>query len=187
MDGDKEDNNSEDVTASVSAGDSDSASVIGLGGIVSSHKERKEQIVEQVPDSGDIDSDLKDDIRYFFLWSHAVIEYYSAHLIRLYLIDDNFDKATWDYFIGGSGRSMSQSHREEILTQGGIFDGIEGRIGNVRCLRNRFAHEPFSPIQWEEDNIETKMGALIDIIDKLYSALDDEEVKKEIRSGKGLG
>jgi len=141
--------------------------------------------VQQTSDSDDIGGDLRDDIRFFFVWGYAAIEYYSAHLIRTYPIDDRFDKGTWGYVIGESRPSISQSHREELLKQSGIFNGIEGRIGNIRQLRNKFAHSPFKPIRWQEDDVEREMEKLIDIIDTLYAAVDNEEVKEEIRTGGG--
>lgn len=173
-------------TGSTTASVGGTSEAIGVARLVSSHRNRKDQIVKQVPDSGDLNDDLEDAIRSFFLWGYAVIEYYSAHLIRTYIIDDKFNKSTWDYIRGESRPSMSQSHREELLKQSGIFDGIEGRISNVRYIRNKLAHEPFSPIQWKEDNIETEMKKLVEIIDKLNSALDDEDVKEETTSVKKL-
>lgn len=171
-------------SATASVGSSQTA--VGLPELVSTHKDRKNQIIQQVPDSGDIDSELKEEIRSFFLWSHAVIELYSAHLIRVHIIDDRFDQKTWDYFKPGSGRTMSQFNRQVLLQQAGIFDGIQDRIDDLKGTRNTLAHEPVTPIQWEEQNIAAQMEDLVDIIDDLYAALTDDDVKEELRAGNGL-
>lgn len=133
-----------------------------------------------------IDRETRDNIRFFFLWGFAVIEYYSAHLIHKYIINNQFDNEVWDYLIGESRPSISQPHRQELLKQSGIFDGIEDRINRIRYFRNKFAHNPFTPIRWEEGNVESNMEELVDIIDTLYAALDDEETQEEILTGNGL-
>lgn len=171
-------------SATVSVGSSQTA--IGIPGVVSAHKERKNQIIQQVPDSGEIDSDLKEDIRSFFLWGYGVIELYSAHLIRVHIIDDRYERKTWNYFKGGSGPTMSQFNRQVLLQQAGIFDGIQGRIDDLKNTRNDLAHEPFKPIQWREQNIAEEMEELVDIIDTLYAALTDEDLKEDLRAGHGL-
>jgi hypothetical protein len=118
----------------------------------------------------------------FFIYAYGMIEEHSAQLIQKHLVSSRFEQETYEYF----HQKVSQSHREKLLKTSGIFQESEDRktivddIGQVARLRNKLAHQPTDPIDWEKDGVQAAMETAIDVSNRLYGALRNGSLVEEI-------
>jgi len=118
-----------------------------------------------------------DKLRAFIIYASGVIEVYCTKLIREEVIAADYQHQAYSYLL----EDMSQTHRESLLSQCDLFDdSLCGSLGNFRGLRNKLAHQPHDPIDWDEENVPSKMTLGIDIIDVLYEALRSGDASESL-------
>lgn len=118
-----------------------------------------------------VTDEIEQQLQIFFIFSHGMIEEYSAQLIQKYLVDGRFEQETYEYFHD----KASQTHREKLLTQSGIFldrneGGIRDDISEISPLRHDLAHQPTDPVGWDDMDITSRMATAIDGTNRLYEA-----------------
>ena len=147
-------------------------------------QEQKENIEGRYAEEKEMTGDIVDQLRVFFVYSYGMIEEHSAQLIQRHLIASRFHEETRGYV----HQTMSQTHREKLLSRSGIFQNSEEQdtiiddIGQISRLRHKLAHQPTDPIRWEEDNVQPAMETAIDVSNRLVDALKDDSILEEILS-----
>lgn len=143
-----------------------------------SHK--SEVIIDDWREFGNMGA-IKDDLNLFIITTHAAIEDATTHVITRYVIDDRLSEDAYNYVYS----NMSQSHREQLLTECGILsESTRGKFGHFRGLRNAVAHEPFVQLNWREQNIEDKIQGATTALERLtWGALDEDRMNEVIQKG----
>lgn len=133
-------------------------------------QERLNQINQKIAaNNGQLSSEIKEEIRTFFLVSHAVIEEHTGKLIYSEVIDASAkNQAVIDYLLGESRPSMGQIHREEILRRAEVISGsLFSDLQEVRGARNQLAHQYATPIDWHGE-LEATAEQAIEAFDELH-------------------
>lgn len=146
---------------------------------VSNLQEEWEELLEEWDDCGNIRS-IEDDLLRLIIQTHAAIEDLTAHLIRVFVIKEEFHERAFDYLYS----DMSQSHREKFLVECGILSNqTQGKISHFRGLRNEVAHGAYMQLDWYRGDVPEKMNTAFEALNLMTEAFTDREFIKEIYQG----
>jgi hypothetical protein len=159
----------EEASLTISAGaDADRSRVMAIAYAGENLKGRKRNIESLYDEAEGMNSEIKDSLTLFFVFSLSIVEEYSAQILAKYVISDEFQHDLYEYL----DSEMTQAHREELLNRCGFLDdSTRGRIGNVRGIWKKLVRKPHAPIDWEDDNLVSKMEIAIEATDELHEWL----------------
>lgn len=121
-----------------------------------------EKVIDKWREFGEI-SAVKPDLFLFVLEAHGAIEQYSSKVICECVIRDEYSDDAFEYVYG----SMSQHHRQRLLSKCGILKQLWNELDNFRRLRNEIAHNRGQNIDWCDDNVEEAIRIAITAVKSL--------------------
>jgi CRISPR/Cas system-associated protein Csx1 len=134
--------------------------------------EIKNKMKSEPDDFEEVDKEIIESIRTFFLVSDALIEERTATLVYSEVVDEDVKSSEVRQYFNGEARvSMSQSHRENLLHASGIISGeLLSSLQKARSGRNAVAHEYNFHLrnEWEgdlENKAELAVEAFEDLLD----------------------
>jgi len=126
-----------------------------------------ENLIEKWEEFGSMD-DVEDDLVLFVIEAHGAIEGLTSRTICNQIMDDEYSTEAFEYVYS----DMSEFHREKLLNQCGILDDtLPNDLDDFRGLRNDIAHNRGRGLDWRDDDIETTIRDVIEVVKELHGVV----------------